>query len=273
MASIRIERSLYNGKYQMVHNPNARGRTPRYLVNSEHKPKGVTTILGKTLYKDLIQWAANCVVDYLAPKLPVITEKDLEEGRTAYARLRDKGASTGSEAHELVELYLKAKIEDKEFKPGTASPEALNAFNAFVEWFNQAKPSIVGVEEVVYSESHKYAGTYDCMLEVDGKIFLCDLKTTNASKQAPKGVYPEHFLQLGAYALAHEEQRLYEEANGGTDLLKIDDLMVISAKKNGKLDIITASELSLQVEECGNMFKRVVNIHNFVEYASTKLGG
>jgi hypothetical protein len=44
MASQVIERDLYNGKYHMIHNPNAKGRAPRYVVNDEMKPKGETTI-------------------------------------------------------------------------------------------------------------------------------------------------------------------------------------------------------------------------------------
>lgn len=270
MASELIVRDMYKGKYHMIHNPVARGRQPRYLVeNTGEKPKGVTTILGNTLSKDLMDWAVSCCVEYLRTKLPVVTEEDLEVGANEYKVKRDSGAGTGSEAHLLVEQYLKGLKQDI---PG-ASKEAQNAYNAFVKWYEEAKPKVVNVEEVIYSEKFKYAGTYDCMLEIDGKVILCDLKTTNASRKAPNGIYAEMFLQLGAYALAHEEQRQYEEANGGTELRKIDDLCVISAKKNGVLDICKASDLGLTVEECGEMFKRVINIHNFMLYATNQLGG
>ncbi len=265
MASTIIERSLYNGKYELVHNPNARGRAPRYVVNSVEKPKGVTTILGQTLSKDLMQWAVDCAVEYLRDKLPVVTEEDLREAALAYTVKRDAGASTGTEAHALVENYLKGHAQTD------ASPEAMNAYNAFVEWYERVLPVVVNVEEVIYSESLGYAGTYDCMLEIDGRVVLCDLKTTNSSKKAPRGVYAEHFIQLGAYAFAHEEQRLYEEANGGTNLRHIDDLCVISAKKNGALDIIFASELGLSVDECGDMFSKVVNINSFMSETTAKL--
>jgi hypothetical protein len=265
MASTIIERALYNGKYQLVHNPNARGRAPRYVVNEDEKPKGVTTILGQTLSKDLMQWAVDCATQYLRDKLPVVTEQDLQEAALAYTVKRDAGASTGTEAHAMVEGYLKGVAHTD------GSPEALNAYNAFVEWYERVQPKILNVEEVIYSESLGYAGTYDCLLEIDGKVVLCDLKTTNSSRKAPRGVYAEHFIQLGAYAFAHEEQRLYEEANGGTNLEKIEDLCVISAKKNGVLDIVTASELGLSVEECGEMFKRVVNINGFMTETSAKL--
>jgi hypothetical protein len=269
MASELIERDLYNGKYHMVHNPNARGRAPRYKVNDVEKPKGVTTILGATLSKDLMQWAVDCAIEYLKGKVPVVTEEDLIEAAQQYIYKRDFGAGTGTEAHAMVEDYLKQR------PAGTTqhSPEAANAYKAFVEWYEAIKPTVLNVEEVIYSEKFKYAGTYDCMLEIDGKVNLCDLKTTNASRKAPDGVYAEYFIQLGAYAAAHEEQRAYEAANGGTKLVKIDDLMVISAKKNGVLDIVTASDLGLSVEECGEMFKRVVNLNMFLTAITQQLGG
>lgn len=259
MASQLIERSLYNGKYEMVHNPLAKGRAPRYVVNGTDKPKGVTTILGQTLAKDLIGWAVGCCTEYLRSKLPVVTENDLVEAAKAYTVKRDAGADTGTEAHAKVENYLMGRPQ-----AGTPSVEAQNAFNAFVNWFETMQPEVINVEEVIYSEKLTYAGTYDCMLRINGRVVLCDLKTTNASKRAPRGVYAENFIQLGAYALAHEEQRKYEEANGGTKLEKIDDLMVISAKKNGVLDIVSASTLDLTVEQCGKEFERVVGLHRFL---------
>lgn len=253
----------------MVHNPNARGRAPRYKVNDTDKPKGVTTILGKVIAKDLMSWAVSCCVGELAEKLPVITQEDLDQAALAYTVKRDAGASTGTEAHALVENYLKGV---KGAKSG-ASVEAMNAFTAFKRWFEKVKPTVLNVEEVIYSQEYGFAGTYDCMLEVDGKVYLCDLKTTNASRRAPAGVYAENYLQLGAYALAHEEQRIYEEANGGSKLPKIEGLMVISCKKDGKLDVVTETDLGLTLEDCMGMFKRVINLFTFLNYVTEKLGG
>lgn len=275
MASQIIERQLYNGMYQMIHNPDARGRAPRYKVTStqgETKPKGVTTILGAVLAKDFVGWALDCAEEYLQAKLPVITQADLTEAKLESARRRDSGAGTGTEAHALVENYLKDRV-NHEAKAATGTPEAINAFKAFVKWFEAVKPKVINVEEVIYSHDFKFAGTYDCMLEIDGRVYLCDYKTTNVSRKAPNGIYIENFVQLGAYALAHEEQRVYEEANGGTNLRKIDGLMVISGKKNGKLDIATNEDIGLRLDDCSQMFKRIVNLYNFLNYGTKALGG
>ena len=84
MASEILERDMYGGKYHMVHNPNAKGRAARYTITNTEtgeitKPKGVTTIIGKVIAKDLVSWAVGMAQDYLREKLPVITEEDVVE--------------------------------------------------------------------------------------------------------------------------------------------------------------------------------------------------
>lgn len=269
MASQVIERSLYNGAYQMVHNPLARGSSPRYKVNDSLKPKGVTTILGSVLAKDFVGWALDCMEEVLLAKAPVITAEDLADAKLESSRRRDSGASHGTDAHALVEQFLKGETVEL----AGASKEATNAYGAFVKWFEEVKPEVINVEEVIYSPTFLYAGTYDCMLKINGKMYLCDLKTTNSSRKAPNGVYAEYYIQLGAYALAHDEQRIYEEANGGTKLLPIEGLMVISAKKNGKLDVVTETDLGLTLDDCKSMFKRVMNLYQFLAFTTKALGG
>lgn len=276
MASEVINRSLYNGQYQLIHNPLARGRQPRYVVNGSHKPKGVTTIMGQTLAKDLIQWGVDCMKEELEKVLPgKITQQHLDDAAEEYIRRRDFGAGTGTEAHALVEYYLKGREKSGQFVPNVknASPEAMNAYRAFVKWFEDVKPEVINVEEVIYSADFDYAGTYDGMLRIHDKVYLTDLKTTNASRKAPVGVYAENFIQLGAYASAHEEQRAYEEAHGGTKLVKVDGLAVISAKKDGRLDVVTNDDVGLGVKECGDRFKEVVNIYRFLTGVTKTLGG
>lgn len=270
MASELIERDMYGGRYHMVHNPTARGSQPRYHVtNTGLKPKGVTTILGQTLSKDLMEWAVGCMKDNLSKKLPSITPADLDDAASEYKRRRDSGASTGSEAHAMVERFLKGQ----KVNPEAGTPEAGNAYKAFLNWYEVTAPEVVNVEEVVYSDEMGYAGTYDAMLKINGKVYLTDFKTTNVSRKAPNGVYAEYFIQLGAYASAHEEQRLYEEANGGTSLLPIDGIAVISGRKDGKLSFVTNEDLGISVEECGDLFRAIVVIYRFLTETTKALGG
>lgn len=275
MASDKIVREMYNGTFEVTHNPFAKGSQPRYVVENLKtgevtKPKGVTTILSATLAKDLVSWAVGMAKDYLTAKHPKITIQDIEDACKQYTIRRDKGADTGSEAHALVETFLKGGEPDL----ANASSEAAAAYLAFYEWFRESGAEVINVEEVIFSPTYNYCGTYDCMLRINGKIYLCDLKTTNASRKAPKGVYAEMFIQLGAYAAAHHEQRATELLFGkGTELLHIDGLMVISARKDGKLDVVTNEDVLLSVDECEAAFKQVVNINEFLTSTTKELGG
>lgn len=266
---------MYAGALELVHNPNARGSSPRYVVTEGDeitKPKGVTTIMGSTLSKDLVSWAIDCAMSYLKIRLPNgLSMVDLEVASTEHARLRDAGASTGSEAHALVEDFLKGRT----VRLAEASKEAQLAYGAFVQWWaEQEDTEIVNVEEVIYSREQQFAGTYDCLLKINGKYYLCDLKTTNASRKAPEGVYAENFIQLGAYAYAHMEERAYEiRQTGKTTKVPIDGLMVISAKKDGKLHIKTNVDIGMSVEDCSERFLDVIRLNRFLKGATTALGG
>jgi genome maintenance exonuclease 1 len=50
-------------------------------------------------------------------------------------------------------------------------------------------------EEAVFHPEHRYAGRVDLVARLGGRLVVVDLKTSAR-------VYPEHLLQVGAYALA-----------------------------------------------------------------------
>lgn len=268
MATQDIDTSIYGGKYSIKF----RSGNHRYYVNGKPRP-GVTTIMGKVLAKDgLMLWPLNMALKHLTPLVPTITHEDLEEARQAHIRRRDGGADTGTIVHSLVEQCLSQQttLTDVDF---FSSPEVIAAYTAFTKWYEEVKPTTIAVEQVVYSLTHDYAGTFDSILKIDDKIYLCDLKTTNASQTAPRGVYAEYFIQLGAYYYAYEEQRQYELAHGGTDLVQIEDLMIISCRKDGKMDTCTASELGLDLDTCMKMWTSTLFLHNSLARVKRKLGG
>lgn len=266
MATAAVDTTIYNGKHHIVFNPLARGRSPRYKVNDKAY-QGVTTILGNVLAKKgLMTWPMDVALKYIRTKLPLVTEEDLSVAATEHERLRDAGGNTGTEAHSMVEEFLYGGEPTIEH-----SQEAINAYTAFVQWFNSTKPEIIGIENLIFSEELEYAGTYDCLLRIDGKVTLCDLKTTNPSREAPNGVYAENFFQLGGYALAYEEQRIYEIAQGGSDLEEIQELTIISCKKNGKCDIISASDLGISVQDCMELFSYVMKVNNALKSMKAQL--
>jgi hypothetical protein len=257
---------LYNEECKVVF----RDGNHRYYVNGELTPS-VTTIMGQVLAKpELMLWPLNLAIKHLQEKLPNITTADLEAARQAHVQKREKGSTTGTAVHYIVEKRLNTpygQFIDIEDLPQEVALAAL----AFETWYRTIQPGVVATEQVVYSKQHKYVGTYDSILRMDGKNYLCDLKTTNAAKAAPKGIYAEHYIQLGAYYEAYEEQRQYEGED--TKLVKIDDLMVISAKKDGTVDTQTISSLGLTPSDAAAMWRSVHHLYVQLAYLKKKIQG
>lgn len=127
------------------------------------------------------------------------------------------------------------------------------AFSRFVEWWRATKPVLLGAEDLIFSKEHGYCGTFDALLEIDGKVVLADWKTSNASKSAgaPQGVYYDHFIQSAAYAAAWEEM----------GNCKIDDMLIVSCRKDGGFDRVFASEIGLSMDEAMRWWKSVLNCY------------
>ena len=77
--------------------------------------------------------------------------------------------------------------------------KALWAAMAWQDWAKSVNFKPFLMEQTVWSETHEYAGTLDCLATINGKMTLVDYKTS-------KNIYPEtNFLQVGAYWKALEE--------------------------------------------------------------------
>lgn len=259
---------LYNQEHEVVF----KDKTHRYYVDGTAVPS-VTTILSQVIAKpDLMLWPMNLALKQLEAKLPDITKKDLDTARFAHVQRRDRGSDTGTAVHFLVEKRLNIPINQGLVDLSNVPQEVALPVMAFESWQRVTKPKVVATEKVVYSPKLVgYAGTYDSILEIDGKTYLCDLKTSNPSKSAPKGAYAEHFIQLGAYYYAYEEQRQYELSKGKTKLVAIDDLMVISAKKNGVIDTVTASSLDLTLKQASDAWGNTYKLYNTLHHLKKQI--
>ena len=161
------------------------------IGGKDYKLPSVTTIIGKTLAKPaLVPWAARTAAE-IALNDPTLSVQECASG---IYRARDKAANRGSMVHSLVESISKgAKIDI------AGLPDEVRGYaQAFVDWFSMVKPKILLTEQVVYSLKYGYAGRLDFVADINGKIFLVDIKTG-------KTLYTEAFIQLSAYAEAIEE--------------------------------------------------------------------
>ena len=98
-------------------------------------------------------------------------------------------ADIGSEAHDAFE-----KIGNGE-DTGPIRIEVQPYVDQFNRFLDEHQPEFIGQELTVWSDTHRYAGSTDAFLRIQGEPCVVDWKTT-------KSVYPEVGLQLAAYRYA-----------------------------------------------------------------------
>lgn len=158
---------------------------------------GVTTIIGVLDKPALVQWSANMACDYIE-KAEEVTPKVIKEARTAWRRKRDKAGDIGTRIHDAIEEYVKAKIKDEPEPVLELTEHEQKMFDKFKEWEEDNDVTFLLSEQKLYSEKHWFAGTVDLVVEVDGKIYVADIKTG-------KDIYVGNYIQMGGYEVALEE--------------------------------------------------------------------
>jgi hypothetical protein len=65
----------------------------------------------------------------------------------------------------------------------------------------------------MFSDTHKYSGTLDLLVELNGQKWILDIKTSN-------NIHESYFLQMSAYTKAYEERYLQTVDRNGIIWLK-----------------------------------------------------
>lgn len=221
----------------------------------------------------------------------------VDSAAKGWQRKQKKGADIGSVVHDAIEHFIKGQdfdiaenyawnIKECEYDSEALREKAMEefdedvamatkAFLRFQKWWYTATPTLHSAEDILYSLEYNICGTYDADLSIPGihhptmkdKEFVrctTDWKTSNASASkeaaAPEGVYYSYFLQDALYELMRRE--LGQEP--------ADDLLVVSARKDGEFSLIYASECGLTVEECVDWARAVIFCYRIAE--KTKKG-
>jgi hypothetical protein len=199
-----------------------------YKIDGESYPS-VTTII-KCLDKPaLVPWAskmqreADALTAMEAASPKEAAQLILASPNAAYASSA-KAADIGQEAHAAVEAHLRGEaIPD-------LSDKAQNCFFSWVKWWEASGLTVVGIETVVHSTKHEYAGRIDVLAEKKGKQYVIDWKTG-------KDIYAEAHLQNIAYRGALAEMGF--KTHGGA--------MVLLPKEGGAVKVVQArKDLSLE---------------------------
>lgn len=257
-----MEVKLYSGEVTVQFSEGSH----RYKVNGEYKP-GVTGILGVINKPLLLGWAAAMAAEDFRDSVArlqaeggQVTDKWLkkatESAKVGYTKRSDKAKDLGHIVHAGIENFLLKRPYQ------VTEPNANKLIQGFVDWYNNSGYKLIGTEQIVYSKELDFCGTFDLLLEKDGKLLLGDAKTTKRGFNNQAGVYTEYVAQLGGYAIA------YEEESGK----KIDDLFVINPDKEyGELQFVKLSDMGITVEEAKQAFRDVHQMYNAMKPLEFKL--
>lgn len=92
------------------------------------------------------------------------------------------------------ELPISTVFEDPDTgEPMNLTPDAIEGILSFKRWHDKTKPRLVANEMTVFGED--YAGTLDRIYEIEGRLWIVDLKTS-------QDVWEEHKLQISSYSHA-----------------------------------------------------------------------
>lgn len=166
------------------------GRGHSYTLDGQ-SVDGVTSLLGDGLAKPaLVNWAANTTaayaVDYWDSLGELTPSQRLEKLKKARYEDLDTASRRGTEVHTLAEALVQGVEVDV--------PEPLAGHvESYVSFLDAFEPRPLLVEGVIANRRWRYAGTLDLVAELDGEIWLLDVKTGRS------GIFADTALQLALY--------------------------------------------------------------------------
>jgi hypothetical protein len=181
----------------------------------ERRYPGVTSIVDMLPKKFLPRWSANMAADLALDSIDFV-ERMAERDRAgakkylagAATRYTNHRASIGSKAHDLFERMIRGQALRR------VHADLVPYQRQFAEFLDVVRPELVRAEDVAWSDTHAYGGSFDAWLRLrvivqpNGSWLLCpdhpDATTVDviADWKTSKSVWPSVAIQMGAYANA-----------------------------------------------------------------------
>jgi len=154
----------------------------QYKLGDGTRVPGATTVLGILDKPALVRWANRLGLKNIDVRKYV-----------------DDKAAIGTLGHALVTDHYAGRETDTSDYSANQIDAATNSALSFWEWERGHKiTEVLLVETPLVSEAHRFGGTADLHLVVDGSRDLIDIKTG-------KGIWPEHFYQAATYRMLLRE--------------------------------------------------------------------
>ncbi len=224
---------------------------------------GVTTVLGVIAKPMLIQWAANQAVEHIEKNLKYSPDHNtyldclynvLQEAKVAHRKKKEEAGAKGTDVHAIIEGIIKHSLEltNGAIYPSEITKEILNnpQVGHFVDWAKLNKVRFLASEKKVFSRELFLGGTIDFICEIDGEVWIGDIKTSS-------GIYPEHFFQTAGY------QRLMEDMakTDGGQQFDIKGHLILNCRKDGSFD----EKRSISNEDNLLAFMSALNLYRIQE--------
>ena len=170
-----------------------------YKNKNDKRLKSVTTIINGCLgwnKQPLLMW----------------TRKHCLNGEDSLKLLKEAGR-IGTLAHNMIEEFTKGGVVNLDGYTPNEISQAKTAYYGFYNWFANNNVTFHETELKLVSEQYQFGGTFDAICEVNGKLVVCDWKSSN-------DVHSEYLIQLGAYRQLIQENT--DHKIKGAILLKLD---------------------------------------------------
>lgn len=224
--------------------------TPRFAIDSPdgreyvHPTTGqrvpsVTTVLAMIDKPVLKYWFAKMVAEYAVEHLDAwrtLPPKDAVDLLKAAPRnFASNAADAGTNAHSYMESILKGEAPD-EPEQSVFTPLHGEAFKNVRAILDELKPTPLALELTAWDHTHGYAGTFDGIHLIGGRVVLVDLKTNSQ-------VFPEMAIQLAAYRYA---SHMFNQHGLEIEMPQVQACQIWHAPKQGTHKIV---EMPVDYEE------------------------
>lgn len=143
----------------------------RFYVNTETKASypGVTAVIGMLPKQDfLAPWQAKMAAERAVDSIDFIKQMVTTAGRDAavgyikraardYTKVR---SDIGTAAHDKFELMIRGD------EVGPVSTDLMDYVANFAEFLDVVRPEFVSAEDIAWSDTHQYAGSFDILMIV-----------------------------------------------------------------------------------------------------------
>lgn len=177
-----------------------RGESRFYIDpdDGDIKVPGVTSV-GNMLPKPFLTfWAAKEAAEAAVKNWDIVSqlcERDpkgaVDYLKNAHRRKSKDATDLGSAAHDLFERLARGEVINDRHVHMDVKPHV----RWFREFLQEVQPEFIYLEETVWSDTHRYAGSFDAIAKVGGETVVLDWKTSAK-------VYDSVALQLSAYRYA-----------------------------------------------------------------------